>query len=195
MSVKLLAMTNEPEKLIEYAGRTCYLSYDNIGATSADTFIRKAIERGHLSILEHAVATFKIDNVSRALLAQITRHRMSSFSVQSQRYCDMSKADCVVPPAIKENPEALTIFNESVNNSISTYKKLRELGITKEDSRFVLPEGICTEFVITANFRQWRWIFHERLPKNAQWEIRGVCENILSTLSEAAPNIFYDLKV
>jgi len=190
--VELLAMTPEPEKLIEEAGRTCYLSLDKITDESEKNFIRNAIKRGHLSILEHATVSFRIFGASRAFTHQLVRHRIASFSQQSQRYVDESEFNIVIPPEIQNNEEALSLYREFVEESRTVYSKLREIGIKKEDARFVLPNALESQIVFSSNFRELRSIFDLRLEKFAQWEFRKVCMAMLKVMQEKAPSVFGD---
>lgn len=190
--VILLAVTPNPEKLIEEAGRTCYLSLSKITDDSERNFIRSAIKRGHHSILEHATASFRILGVSRSFTHQLVRHRLASFSQQSQRYVDEAEFNYVVPPEIAGNEAALALYREFIENSRQTYEKFRELGIKKEDARFILPNALESQIVFSANFREFRTVFNLRLDKAAQWEIRRVCLEMLKVLQEKAPSVFGD---
>lgn len=190
--VVLLAMTPEPEKLIEEAGRTCYLSLDKITDDSDANFIRNAIKRGHQSILEHASASFRIFGASRAFTHQLVRHRIASYSQQSQRYVEESEFNFIVPPEISGNNEALEVYREYMEKSRSAYAKLRNMGVKKEDARFVLPNALESQIVFSANFRELRSVFDLRLEKFAQWEFRMVCMSMLKILQEKAPSVFGD---
>jgi thymidylate synthase (FAD) len=190
--VILLAITPNPEKLIEEAGRTCYLSLSKITDDSERNFIRSAIKRGHHSILEHASASFRILGASRSFTHQLVRHRIASFSQQSQRYVDETEFNYIVPPEIAANEAALAIYREFIENSRQTYGKFRELGIKKEDARFLLPNALESQIVFSANFREFRSVFNLRLDKAAQWEIRRVCLEMLKVLQDKAPSVFGD---
>ena len=190
--VVLLAITPNPEKLIEEAGRTCYLSLSKITDDSERNFIRSAIKRGHHSILEHASASFRIMGASRSFTHQLVRHRIASFSQQSQRYVDEAEFNYIVPPDIAANEEALSVYREFIENSRSTYAKFRDLGIKKEDARFILPNALESQIVFSANFREFRSVFNLRLDKAAQWEIRRVCLEMLKVLQDKAPSVFGD---
>ncbi|MEJ5362367.1 MAG: FAD-dependent thymidylate synthase [Spirochaetota bacterium] len=190
--VTLLAITPNAEKLIEEAGRTCYLSLDRITEGSETNFIRRCIMNGHHSILEHASASFRVLGASRAFTHQMVRHRLASFSQQSQRYVNEEEFNFIIPPSIAANTEAKTIFTDFMEQARVTYKKLRELSIKKEDARFVLPNALESQIVISANFREWRHIFSLRLEKAAQWEIRTVCMQMLKILQKEAPAVFGD---
>ena len=190
--VILLAITPNPEKLIEEAGRTCYLSLSKITDDSERNFIRSAIKRGHHSILEHASASFRILGASRSFTHQLVRHRIASFSQQSQRYVDEAEFNYIVPPDIACNETALAVYREFIENSRETYAKFRELGIKKEDARFILPNALESQIVFSANFREFRSVFNLRLDKAAQWEIRRVCLEMLKILQDKAPSVFGD---
>lgn len=193
--VKLLAVTLNAEKLIEEAGRTCYLSLDRITDDSEKNFIRNSIKRGHLSIIEHATASFRIKGASRAFTHQLVRHRLASFSQQSQRYVNESDFDYIIPPSIAENAEATAMFRGFIETSKKTYADLIKLGMKKEDARFVLPNALESEIVFSANFRELRFIFSLRLKKNAQWEIRRVFIDILKIMQKEAPSVFGDFVI
>jgi thymidylate synthase (FAD) len=194
-SVELIAITPNCEQVIEEAGRTCYLSFDRITEDSGKNFISGCIKRGHESIIEHASATFRIKGASRAFTHQIVRHRVASFSQQSQRYVKEDEFNYIIPPSILENDEAAKIYREYMNSTRETYQKLREMNILKEDARFVLPNALESEIVITANFRELRHLLELRLEKHAQWEIRKVCLQMLLILQKESPAVFGDFEV
>ncbi|MDH5542527.1 MAG: FAD-dependent thymidylate synthase [Nitrospinota bacterium] len=191
--VELLSITPNAERLIEEAGRTCYLSFEKMTDDSAKRFIQMLVKSGHHSVLEHASATFRIKGGSRAFTHQLVRHRLASFSQQSQRYVSEEDFKVVTPPSIASNPEALKVFREAMEQSRIAYSKLKGMDIRKEDARFVLPNAVSSEIVITANFREWRLILSIRTEKNAQWEIREISRKILERLVTEAPAVFGDL--
>jgi thymidylate synthase (FAD) len=193
--VILLAITPNAEKVIEEAGRTCYLSFDRIGDASAKDFIPKKVALGHLSILEHASATFRIKGASRAFTHQLVRHRVASFSQQSQRYVKEDEFDFIVPPSVAAHPEAYEEFRKCMDQCRSSYSKLRSMNILKEDARFLLPNALESEIVFSANFREFRHIFELRLEEHAQWEIRRVCLQMLIILQREAPSVFGDFEI
>lgn len=192
IEVELVAITPNAEKIIEEAGRTCYLSFDKIGANSADEFIHRLIKLGHESPLEHAYATFRIKNCSRAMTHQLVRHRLMAISQQSQRYVDEEKFDYVIPETMPE--EFLDDYCNDMNTIQKMYSKWRQRGLKREDARYVLPNACTSEIVISADFREWRHILKIRLSKKAQWEIRNACAIILDILKENAPNCFGDIE-
>ena len=193
MELALIACTPNPEVTIELAGRTCYQSFDRMHDGTASAFIRKAIDRGHLSILEHASASFALRGVSRAFTHQLVRHRLASIAQQSQRYVKEDAFEYVTPPDIAANPIAAELYHSHMLRVRDMYTTLRDLGILKEDARFVLPNACETEIVFTANFREFRHVFELRLDKAAQWEIRDVCRKMLEELYQIAPSVFEDL--
>lgn len=195
MTIELIAMTPYPEKVIEQAGRTCYLSYDKMHEGSEKKFIRMLINSKHYSVLEHASATFRITGASRSFTHQLVRHRLCSYSQQSQRYVNEKNFEVITPPAIRENEKAHKIFTEFINKAKETYLELQKFGIKNEDARFVLPNAVESEIVITANFREWRHIIEIRNSIKSQWEIRTVVKEILKILKREAPAVFEDLEI
>ena len=157
--------------------------------------IPKYIKMGHLSPIEHASATFRIEGISRACLSQLTRHRLASYSVESMRYCDVSENVIVMPDSMR-NADLLDkhLYFDAIEYAIATYQNLIDSGIPREDARFVLPLGITTNLLITANFRQLRHMIQLRTAPSAQWEIRQLFEKILDIMIEQSPIIFKDLK-
>jgi len=162
---------------------------------SASKFINMLIKLEHLSVLEHAFATFRIKGGSRSFTHQLVRHRLASFSQQSQRYVDENRFNYIEPDKIKKNKEASKIFNNFMNQAKETYKRLRKLKIKKEDARFVLPNAVESEIVISANFREWRHILKLRGHPAAQWEIRKMCAKIAKILQKHAYSVFKDFKI
>ncbi len=196
MKVELIAITQylrsdgRPESLIEHAGRVCYRSQSR-GNPAA--FLRARLKEGHESIIEHASATFEISGISRACSHQLVRHRLASYSQESQRYVDMSDPQLVIPDAIAADPEARAVWDDLIKEMITTYGKLRERGIRKEDARFVLPNATATRIVVTMNFRELRHFFHLRITPEAQWEIREMAMRMLTLLAPHAPTVFGDM--
>ncbi len=162
---------------------------------SAEKFIKMLIRSGHLSVLEHASASFRIRGGSRSFTHQLVRHRMASFTQQSQRYVNEENFHFVTPPSIEGNPEALKVYREFMEEARRVYARLRGLKIKKEDARFVLPNAVFSEIVITANFREWRHILELRGSRHAQWEIRRMAVEVLRILQEKAPSVFHDLRI
>jgi thymidylate synthase (FAD) len=197
MKVELIAITPNCEKVIEEAGRTCYLSLDKITEGSHESFIQAAIRRGHESIIEHASATFRVSGVSRALSHQLVRHRIASYSQQSQRWVNEDMFEYVTPVSILDHTEdnVQEVYKNIMKQIQDGYKYLRDHGIPKEDARFVLPNATHTEIVLTMNFRAMRNFFRLRLDKHAQWEIRDMAGRMLKIVKQGAPNVFLDFKI
>jgi len=194
MRVDLLFITPDAEKVIETAGRTSYLSFNRQREGTEKMFIRMLIKRGHYSVLEHAYATFRISGVSRAFTHQLVRHRLCSFTQQSQRHVDESNFAYVEPDSIKDNSKAHSLFSEFMNEAKRIYSELQRLGIKNEDARFVLPNAVQSQIVVTANLREWRHIIELRGSPDAQWEIRKMAIEILKILKNYAPTVFEDLE-
>ena len=180
MTVRLIAHTPEPEKVVAAAAKLCYSDahitdlLDGLDEEKTARFLTMLSDLGHASPIEHASFTFGIEGVSRTLLAQITRHRIASFSVQSQRYVRLDDFRYVIPPEIEAIPEAKAAFIESMN----------------EDARFVLPNACETKMVVTMNARSLQNFFHLRCCNRAQWEIRQLAEEMLRLVYPVAPHIF-----
>ena len=204
MKVELIAITqylqdDEPtseksgcEALIEHAGRICYRSQMG-GSKAGARFIQRRVQEGHESILEHASASFEISGISRACSHQLVRHRIASFSQESQRYVDLSEPEWVVPPEIAADAAALAQWDEHLERIQDAYRQLRASGITKQDARFLLPNAAATRMVMTANFRELLHVFRIRISPHAQWEIREVSVRMLQAVHPYAPNVFGQL--
>ncbi len=193
--VELLFITPDAEKLIETAGRTSYLSFERQRDGSEKDFIRMLLRNRHFSVFEHAYATFRISGVSRAFTHQMVRHRLCSFIQQSQRYVDEKNFRYIEPDSIRENPDAHNLFIEFMEKAREVYKKLQEMRIRREDARYILPNAVESQIVVSANFRQWRHIIGLRGSPQSQWEIRRVAIEVLKILKLHAPNVFGDFDI
>lgn len=184
MKVKLLRHTCEPEMLCGYAAAKCYKGKDPRKS------LEVAMEGGHESVLEHTVWTFEVDEVSRVLLAQITRHRLASFSVQSQRYTG-ADMNMVVPESmvVADLVDDIVEARRAVDR---LYKHARALGVPHEDCRYFTLQGGHTGFVMTMNTRELRHFFSLRCCNRAQWEIRELADKMLELVKEVAPVLFAD---
>ncbi len=191
MKVELLAITPDSERIIEIAARTCYQSGDKMVPEKMGELLPKLIAMGHESPFEHAYATFRISDVSRAMTHQLVRHRLMSVSQKSQRYVSESSFGWVVPPTVGEADKSE--FDQDMAIVRDMYTKWKGKGLKSEDARFVLPNACTTELVISANFREWRHVFHVRCHRRAQWEIRDVCLEMLRELNKHAPHVFADI--
>ena len=198
MNVILLAHTPEPDAVVAAAARICYrdVSAADLLKGEEENLSRKLIadlfKSGHVSTFEHVSFTFGIDGLSRVASHQLVRHRVASFSQQSQRYVKMNydPEAVIIPPSIQNNPEALKIFNDAVKQSQEAYKNLIDLGIAKEDARFILPHGHSTRLVLTMNARELHHFFSLRLCSRAQWEIHELARKMLILCREKAPVLF-----
>ena len=220
MHVTLIAHTPFPEHTVASAARLCYSpsTIDGIreGLTEEKTaaFVDMLAEIGHESPIEHASFTFGIEGVSRSLLAQITRHRIASYSVQSQRYVAEKQFEYVLPPEIAAIPKAETIYRQAMDEDQRHYEELTALLKEKhltafldsglepkaaeraaekkaiEDARFVLPNACTTKMIVTMNARSLINFFHHRCCSRAQWEIRELADRMLALCLEAAPHLF-----
>lgn len=180
MDVKLISYTKIEEKTItEYLAkiaRRCYCAkhFDDIEIDydKAKKLLEKIIKSGHLSILEHYSFTFSIEDVSVALLGQLTRHRLASFTVQSLRYNDMTKEDIniSIPEGLKYE-DVNNIYLKSISDSFNNYNKLIEKGYKPEQARYLLPQGIRTNLIMTMNLRELFHFFNLRYCNRADNEI------------------------
>jgi thymidylate synthase (FAD) len=195
MTVELIAIMPNAEAVIEKAGRTCYCSTPKAQPASEKNLIYRIIKNGHHSVLEHASATFRITGVSRSFTHQLVRHRLCAFSQRSQRYVNEKSFAFVEPESIREKTEAHKLFEEFMAEAKNAYCKLQELGIKNEDARFVLPNAVQSEIVISANFRELRHILSVRCDRHAQWEIRNVALQMLRIMKEQAPSVFGDFVI
>ena len=200
---ELIAYTPEPEKTVALAAKLCYSDADiaciKAGVEERDTtgYIRMLVKLGHFSPIEHASFTFGIEGVSRALLAQITRHRIASFSVKSQRYVGLDETmNYVLPPAIRAlGADAVAEFEREMAQTAEWYKAWQErLGgageKSNEDARFVLPNASETKMIVTMNARELIHFFALRCCNRAQWEIRDIAWQMLELVLPIAPTLF-----
>lgn len=200
-SVKLIRYTVDPEATVALAAKLCYSNKDlddltdNIMAKDNGTFIAKLMDMGHLSPTEHASFTFSIEGVSRAFLAQITRHRIASFSVRSQRYVSESEFNYVMPPSVEALGEAAVArFAGQMDVIMGWYRDWQSAfghgEQANEDARFILPNACETKMIVTMNARELMHFFELRCCNRAQWEIRDVAWMMLKELMTVAPNLF-----
>ena len=196
MHVELLNYTPRPEVQVARAARLCYYGSDidqlkeTMTPVKSAELVRKLVKMGHMSTVEHVTFTFGIEGVSRALSHQLVRHRIASYSQQSQRYVDGSHFGYVVPPSVQENEEALHTFETQMASATAAYAILRECGIPAEDARFVLPNATDTKIICTFNVRSLYNFFEHRCCNRAQWEIRELAWKMLQLCREVAPVLF-----
>ena len=192
MEVKLLDCTTDAAWVISYAARTCYNSNDKDDISKRGDFIKGLIKSGHEAPLEFANASFELKDISRVCQNQIVRHRIGcSYCVLSERYVDVSKMDCVLPVGVLEKTDSAYDY---VNNARKLYKKLIDVGVSKEDARMILPQGLTTRMCVNMNFRAIRHFLKLRLARSAQYEVRQVAKAILEICQERWPWLVDDLK-
>lgn len=204
MKVALIRHTLSPEEVVALGARLCYSRarvddlLQRVEARDQTEFVHRIMHMGHDSVLEHATFTFGIEGVSRVLLAQITRHRLASFSVQSQRYVSYENGfGYIVPPKIEAlGEEAITEFTRQMDTLHQWYTQWQEkLGTGEggnEDARFVLPGACETRMMVTMNVRELRHFFSLRMCSRAQWEIRALAKEMHRLCMEVAPALFED---
>lgn len=196
MNVKLIGHTPEPERTVAMAARLCY---SPIGAAELaekmteeqiSRLIGKIVDMGHLSTLEHVSFTFAIEGVSRVLTHQLVRHRIASYSQQSQRYVKEHDFEYIVPPSVNANPAAKAKFAALMDTIQQTYDELVALGVHQEDARYTLANATETKIVVTMNVRSLLNFFELRCCTRAQWEIRRMAELMLAEVRAIAPKLF-----
>ncbi len=220
MKVKLLQYTRDCEKIVAASAKLCYSSSgidditNNLTEENTEKFLNHLLSLGHESPFEHATFTFGIEGVSRSLLAQITRHRIASYTVKSQRYVKEGQFEFVVPPEIENIPSAKEKYIETMKSEQKAYNELSEILYNKhyndyidegkdektatrlaekkaiEDARYVLPNACCTSMIVTFNTRSLWNFFEKRCCDRAQWEIRELAEKMLELAKEVAPALF-----
>lgn len=220
MKVTLLTHTPDPEKIIAAAAKLCYSEsgveniLDGLDEEKTEKFLNMLMSLGHQSPIEHVSFTFGIEGVSRALLAQITRHRIASYSVKSQRYVKEGMFEYITPPEIENNPAAKELFLKTMEADQKAYDELADILYKKhyeellaegkdeksaskaaekmaiEDARFVLPNACETKMVVTMNARSLMNFFNHRCCTRAQWEIRDLADGMLALVKDVAPTLF-----
>ncbi|EYE87223.1 FAD-dependent thymidylate synthase [Fervidicella metallireducens AeB] len=220
MKVKLIAHTPEPEKIIASAAKLCYSRVgideimENLNEENTQKFLNMLIDLGHESPIEHVNFTFAVEGVSRTLTHQLVRHRIASYSQQSQRYVKLEQFQYIVPPSIEMIPEAKELFIKAMEEDQNTYntlveilmekhiKKLVEGGMEEnkakrvaekmaiEDARYVFPNACETKIVFTMNARTLFNFLRHRCCNRAQWEIKNLADEMLKQLKEVAPTVF-----
>lgn len=220
MKVELLHYTKDCEKLISLAAKLCYSAsgiegiQDNLTEEGANKFLNMLMEIGHQSPIEHASFTFGIEGVSRSLLAQLTRHRIASYSVKSQRYVKEGQFEFIIPPNIESDSVANTIYLKTMEVVQEAYNAITKVLFEKhfenlieegqdektakktaeklaiEDARYVLPNACETKVIMTFNARSLINFFEHRCCERAQWEIRELADKMLWLVKEVAPTLF-----
>ncbi|MBR6037815.1 MAG: FAD-dependent thymidylate synthase [Candidatus Methanomethylophilaceae archaeon] len=195
MKVVLLAYTQGADAICAAAGSSCYSarpSAEIAKDVDSEKTLSRIVGMGHLSVVEHAVFTFSVEGVSRALTHQLVRHRIASFSQQSQRYVSLKEPTFVTPPTVKGDSEAERVFSETMDAIWDAYRRLEDMGIPAEDARYLLPNGCTTNITVTMNARELLHLFSLRCCSRAQWEIREMAERMLELCREVSPVIFKD---
>lgn len=212
LKVKLIQHTPEPEKTIAAAAKLCYSAVgidevmDKLTDESTEKFLNMLMSYGHASPIEHVSFTFAVEGVSRSLTHQLVRHRIASYSQQSQRYVKLEQFEYIVPPAIENDEVAKEIFIKSMKESQKAYdeislrlkEKYIEDGVSEraaekkaiEDARYVFPNACETKIVFTMNARTLMNFFHHRCCDRAQWEIRELAEQMVKEVRGIAPILF-----
>lgn len=220
MEVQLIQHTPDPEKTVAAAAKLCYSDAgameicNGLTEDKTEKFLSMLMSLGHASPIEHVSFTFAIEGVSRSLLAQITRHRIASYSVKSQRYVQEGCFAYIIPPEIEAIPEAKKIYMQTMENDQKAYDQLTDILKKKhtddflaqgmelknaekkaekaaiEDARFVLPNACETKMVVTMNARSLMNFFAHRCCMRAQWEIRELADKMLEQVKQVAPTLF-----
>ena len=198
MKVRLINYTKDPEKIVAQSARLCYSALgieelrEKLSNEAIIKLIKKIIELGHYSVLEHAIFTFAIEGISRVTSHQLVRHRLASFSQQSQRYVKIKKEGFpyIIPKSVEKDKKLTKIFIDAINKLDGIYQLLLDHNIKAEDARYILPQAVATKIIITANARELLHIFTLRCCNRAQWEIREVAMSMLKEVKGIAPTIF-----
>ncbi|MDD4600916.1 Flavin-dependent thymidylate synthase [bioreactor metagenome] len=196
MRVALIYHTPEPERAVAMSARLCYspVGAEQLAEKMSDeqvrNLIKKIVDMGHSSTLEHASFTFAVEGVSRVLTHQLVRHRIASYSQQSQRYVSEHDFEYILPPTVAANAVAKEKFEALMDNIRATYDELVGLGVHKEDARYCLANATETKIVVTMNARALLNFFSLRCCTRAQWEIRKMAELMLAEVRKAAPLLF-----
>ena len=198
IKVKLLDYTPEPERVVAMAARLCYSAAgaeelaERLSEEKVREMVRKMVKIGHGSTLEHASFTFGIEGVSRVLTHQLVRHRIASYDQQSQRYVAAHGFQYITPSTIAERPEAKAKYEALMETIRGVYDELTEMGVPKEDARYVLANATETKILVTMNARSLMHFFNLRCCNRAQWEIREMAWQMLAECRKAAPALFRD---
>lgn len=212
LKVKLIEYTRNPEKVIASAAKLCYSAVgideieSNLEERKTEKFIDMLVSLGHESPVEHVSFTFAVEGVSRTLTHQLVRHRIASYSQQSQRYVRLNQFEYIVPPEIEKDEKAKRIFIDSMQNCQKSYDELTEILKQKyiangmkandsekkaiEDARYVFPNACETKIIVTMNARSLMNFFKHRCCTRAQWEIRQLADEMLKQVQDVAPILF-----
>ncbi len=202
---------DDGQALVEFAGRTCYQSWDKPNPKTATNagYLKHIIDVGHFSVLEHASVSFYITGISRSCTHELVRHRHFSYSQLSQRYVPEHDAMVVVPPGVEDDPELTDVFLKAADASRAAYAELLsglearladEPGTlrrkqARQAARAVLPNATETRIVVTGNYRAWRHFVAMRASEHADVEIRRLAIACLRALADVAPDVFADFEI
>ncbi|MDO6353801.1 FAD-dependent thymidylate synthase [Caloramator sp. CAR-1] len=220
LKVELIAYTPEAEKIVASAAKLCYSRVgiseigENLDKENIEKFLNMLLDLGHESPVEHVSFTFAIEGVSRSLTHQLVRHRIASYSQQSQRYVKLDQFEYIVPPSIEEDERAKELFIKAMEEDQRVYNELVDILSKKhyeklisegknekeakrlsekmaiEDARYVFPNACETKLVVTMNARSLLNFFRHRCCNRAQWEIHNLADEMLKKVKEVAPTIF-----
>ncbi len=212
LKVKLIEHTPNPEKVIASAAKLCYSAssvediLEGLDEESVESFLQRLMSYGHASPIEHVSFTFGVEGVSRSLTHQLVRHRIASYSQQSQRYVRLNQFEYIVPPEVEKDDNAKQIFVETMESSQRAYDQIVDIlrekhiknGMKKlaaekkaiEDARYVFPNACETKIVLTMNARSLMNFFEHRCCNRAQWEIHALADEMLKQVREVAPILF-----
>ena len=198
IKVKLLEYTPEPERVVAMAARLCYSASgaeelsERLSEAEVQKMVKKMVALGHASTIEHVSFTFGIEGVSRVLTHQLVRHRIASYDQQSQRYVAAHGFQYITPPTVEANSVAKERFDKLLSEIRSAYDDLVEMGIPKEDARYVLANATETKILVTMNARALLHFFNLRCCNRAQWEIRDMAYKMLAEVKKVAPTLFHN---
>lgn len=195
MNVKLIGVTPNPEKLPAMAAKLTHSKtkpedIENSSEKELKATLEQVMKLGHTSVVEHTSFTFAISDVSRSLTHQLVRHRIASYSQQSQRYVNLNDPCYVIPPKIEKNNTMKQAYKKTMHTIWEQYNKLLSMNIPAEDARYVLPNATCTNIIVTMNARSLLNFFDLRCCLHAQWEIRALANHMLREVKAVAPSIF-----
>ena len=197
MQVTLVNHTPNPELAIVAAARssasqsTVEELWHKLSPQQVDDLLKQLLDSGHLSPFEHASFTFSLEGISRAASHQLVRHRIASYTQQSQRYVTMDKSSpFIIPDSILKNEKAFSLMNTQMTQILTSYNALLNMGIPREDARFILPNATRTNIIMTMNARELLHFFALRCCQRTQWELRNVAWEMLRLVKSVAPILF-----
>lgn len=200
VNVVLISHTPEPERTIAAAARvsaspvSAVELLEKLTPDRVDRLISRLLSSGHLSVFEHVSFTFAIEGISRVTSHQLVRHRLASYTQQSQRYVSLKEFNYITPATISDKPEWGDKYHEMVRDAHRLYLEMLDVGIPAEDARYVLPNAAETRLVMTMNARELIHACSLRLCLRAQWEIVELFEHIKAEVEKVAPRLGAELK-